>query len=280
MKLGLHKAAVAFAVLAVVSGSAANAAGKQTKRGGVSTTEAKTNSTATNTQSSKLNKGGATAAAPAAGNFRRARTGFGTAAPAAPVAAKPATVKSVAPVARQERPRVSNGAKSADASAQSASAKTMAAIKTAGLDGKLSGRSAQLATVLASDVALADVASEIVKTNAAKPQLAELNQARVEGLLTIATLSSDVRDLSKDLVAPDQIKEQAYVALVQNAGREAAGWPETTQKNMVELLTKTNDKIAGGMKVAEAIEAARIEMLTISKVKIDLDQVKKLCGKV
>lgn len=284
MKLSIHKKALAVAVLVVVSGSLANAAGGKQSKSGTSTTRTRTSAAGTTTKSQQINKGASTTAAPAEGNFRRARVGFGQ--QSAPVAAKPAAAKPAVaakpaaskPAPRVERPRVSTVAASSDTT--SPVAKTTKAITDAGLEGKLKGRLPELSAILAKDAVLAGVAAEIVSTNAAKPQLATLNQARVEGLLNISKLSSAVRDLDADLVAPAEVAQQAYVALVQNAGREAAGWPAVTQQHMVELLTKTNDKIAGGMSVAEAIEASRVEMLTVSKVNISLEQIKRLCGKV
>lgn len=299
MKLGIHKKAIALAVLVVVSGSFAHAAGGKTKRGGTTAVDAKTNTKGTSVQSARINKGASATetAAPATGNFRRARTGFGAAQTTTtpPAAAKTAAAPKAVVAPKAERPRVSTTAKSGAAAEASPARDTVAAIQKAGLDSSLNGQLPLLGKMMASDATLLAAASEMVKTASAKPQLHELHAARIESLPYIGKLPSEVRNTETDFNATEQdmSNAQAYVALSQNAALDAvaSNWPDVTLKNMTELLTRANTNLAkSNLKlesassqevvkaVSNAIESARIEMLNISKVKIDLKQVKERCG--
>jgi hypothetical protein len=153
-------------------------------------------------------------------------------------------------------------------------ARVSQAVESSKLADGLTGNQPHELQVALHDELLRKTASEIVASSAKNPKLAK---ERLEGIANLGKLSAAVRNLDADLGLPEQQKEQAYAALVLAAGKQAAGWPEVTQKNMVQFLEIANESIRSGKSVGEAMDIAKSELKRLAKVDIKLEDIKKLC---
>lgn len=98
-----------------------------------------------------------------------------------------------------------------------------------------------------------------------------MNRALLEGLANVASLKGDARDTKKAVGVPEISHEQSYVALVLNAGKQAANWDAPTKAKMLKVLESANAKIEAGERVGEAMAKAAKE------AGIDVENIKKLC---
>jgi hypothetical protein len=145
------------------------------------------------------------------------------------------------------------------------------------LGAQLNGNQSHDLETALNDALLLKTAREIVASHTANPKLDALNRARLEGLANIGKLSPQVRNLDAELALPEQKAEQAYTALVLSAGKQAANWPEATQKNMIQFLEIANDAIRSGKSVGQAMEFAKSELKRLAKVDIKIEDIRKLC---
>lgn len=135
-----------------------------------------------------------------------------------------------------------------------------------------------LESALGKDALLLKSAEEIVAVHTQKPALEALNKARLSALANIGRLSPAVRNIDADLALPEQKAEQSYVALVLSAGKQAANWPETTQRNMTKFLELVNEGIKNNRSVNDAMLDAK-EVLSKAPYKVDIkiEDIRKLC---
>lgn len=124
---------------------------------------------------------------------------------------------------------------------------------------------------------LVKVANEIVAQSKAKPALAELGKARIEGLLNVSKLPSSVRNTEANLGLPEQKAQQAYVALVLNAGKQASNWTPEVEKHMELFLKTANLELSRGKSYDAAMNEAKLELKRVAKKDINIDEIKRLC---
>lgn len=157
-------------------------------------------------------------------------------------------------------------------------AEVSAKIAESRLGSQLNGNQSHDLQTALNDALLLRTAREIVATQKANPKLEQLNKARLEGLANIgAKVSPAARNIDADLALPSQKAEQAYTALVVSAGKQAANWPQATQKNMVQFLEIANEAIRSGKSVEQAMDFAKSELKRLSKVDIKIEDIKRLC---
>lgn len=157
----------------------------------------------------------------------------------------------------------------------------MVKLNEARLTSTLSGnQSHDLDAAVKNDALIRAAAEDIAASHKSNPKLAALNKARLEGLTNLIKIPKDVRKLDVELALPAQKAQQAYVALVLSAGKEAAGWPEATRSNMVQFLEIANDAIRSGRSVEDAMEFAKTELKRIAKIDIKLEDIRRLCKKL
>jgi hypothetical protein len=146
------------------------------------------------------------------------------------------------------------------------------------LGSQLNGNQSHELQAALNDALLLRTAREIIASHKANPKLEALNKARIEGLANIGSkVSPASRNLDAELGLPSQKAEQAYTALVISAGKQAANWPEATQKNMLLFLEKANEAINSGKSVEQAMEIAKSELKRLAKVDIKIEDIKRLC---
>ncbi len=157
-------------------------------------------------------------------------------------------------------------------------AEVSAKITESRLGSQLNGNQSHGLETALKDALLLRTAREIVAAQKANPKLESLNKARLEGLANIGTkVSPAAKNLDAELAIPSQRAEQAYVSLVVSAGKQAANWPEATQKNMVQFLEIANDAIRSGKSVEQAMEFAKSELKRLAKVDIKIEDIRRLC---
>lgn len=152
--------------------------------------------------------------------------------------------------------------------------------------GLTSSQADSLGRVLEADPSLRSAAKSIIAMNEAKPVLAELGRARIEGLLNVSKIKSSNRNTETEFNSVTQkveMLEQSYAALVLKAGEKAATWVDgqgkqlQTGKVMQGLLTKANEQIRRGKSVSEAMEIANKENAKETGVEVKLEDIKKQC---
>ena len=140
-----------------------------------------------------------------------------------------------------------------------------------------------------SDALLLKTAREILAANKADPKHEALYRARIEGLANIGSkVEAQNRNIDIDIKVPalpgeerdkalEAIAQQSYTALVLTAGKQAANWPETTQKNMIQFLELASGALKSGKSMHESMEFAKSELKRIARVDISIEDIKRLC---
>ena len=158
------------------------------------------------------------------------------------------------------------------------------ALRTAGLDSKLSADDAhklQLALSNPHNGDLQKAATEIIALNKAKPALADLSRSRVEGLMHLSKIDPRLRQEGANSALPEDKAKEAYASLVLNAGKQAANWTKGTQELMEKVLKTANTELSRGKSYDAAMNDALTELKTSTKsdkkVSELMEELKRLC---
>lgn len=173
-----------------------------------------------------------------------------------------------------------SGRKGADAASTKS---VMAEIKSARLDARLTPNElSDLGRNMSNPEVLNSVKEAIAQSKS--EALRDLGQARIEGLARAKNIKTGVAADALALMSADARIEQAYTSLLIDAGKIAESWTPELRDNLTFLLQKTNELIASGRSVVEAMKEAN-EMLAKPKaeggrsVRLNLDDVNKFCKK-
>lgn len=169
--------------------------------------------------------------------------------------------------------------------ADSATIKTvMSEVKAARLDSRLTPNElTDLGRSMSANPEVLTAVKEAINQSKSDA-LRDLGQARIEGLARAKNIKTGVAADALALMSADARIEQAYTSLLIDAGKIAESWTPELRDNLTFLLQKTNELLATGRTVVEAMKEAN-EQLSKPKaeggrsVRLNLDDVNKYCKK-
>ena len=107
--------------------------------------------------------------------------------------------------------------------------------------------------------------------------LSELNSARVEALANMRDVRTDVTAEALAAMDPVRQAEQAYLTLATSGGNKATTWSTDLRSNLSFLLARSNELVAQGRSMGEALIEANRDLAREKGVTLRIEDINKYC---
>jgi hypothetical protein len=143
--------------------------------------------------------------------------------------------------------------------------------------GRLSpAKSRDLQTAMANNAEVRQAIEQIIGQQGNR-DLAELNAARVEALANMREVRTDVTAEALAAMDPVRQAEQAYLTLATSGGNKATTWSTDLRSNLSFLLARSNELVAQGRSMGEALIEANRDLAREKGVSLRIEDINKYC---